>query len=402
MDNETTKKKTGIFGKIGALWKSGTKGKVICIAGVLVILGIIGAFSDDEESGGGSGGGGDWTYTGKVFRSVFNGFPKDEGEVYYNDGAGKVMQATKNGNLVKFGFSDRVVWVETTRRYEDGERLDTGYYIRRGSMEYETALGAEKRVARYVQMSEKELHSKWQAAIAATGKALGKGNRAGDTKSLKLPGGATMEMVWCPPGTFTMGSDDGDLDERPPHPVTLTKGFWLGKTEVTQAQWKSVMGSNPSSKQGDDNLPVEKVSWLECDAFCKRAGLQLPTEAQWEYACRAGSTGEYAGTGNLDDMGWYGDNSDGKTHPVGQKRPNAWGLYDMHGNVNEWCADWYGGYPDGSVTDPKGASSGSDRVYRGGDRLYGAGRCRSAHRDYYNPSGSDSLLGFRPARVLSE
>ncbi len=394
---EAKKKAIGIWVKIVRLWKSGTKGKVICIVGVLVILGIIGAFTDDEEGGG--GGGGDWTYTGKDFRSVFDGFPKDEGEVYFNDGAGKVMQATKKGNLVKGGSSDRVVWVETTRRYEDDERLDAGYYIRRGSMEYETALGAEKRVARYVQMSEKELHSKWQAVLAATGKALGKGKRAGDTKILKLPGGATMEMVWCPPGTFTIGSRDGA------HQVTLTKGFWLAKTEVTQAQWKSVMGSNPSDHEGDGNLPVERVSWTECDAFCKRAGLELPTEAQWEYACRAGSTGEYAGTGRLEDMGWYDDNSDGQTHPVGQKQPNAWGFYDMHGNVEEWCADWFGDYPKGPVTDPKGPASGSRRVHRGGS-WGGIGDgvivCRSANRHYDYPSNTDDNLGFRPARGLSE
>ena len=218
---------------------------------------------------------------------------------------------------------------------------------------------------------------------------------------ITLPGRATMEMVWCPPGTFTMGSDDGNRNERPAHQVTLTKGFWMAKTEVTQAQWKSVMGNNPSDHKGD-NLPVENVSWDDCQKFCKKTGLQLPTEAQWEYACRAGSTGKYAGTGNLDDMGWYDDNSGGQTHPVGTKQPNAWGLYDMHGNVWEWCADWHGTYPSGAVTDPKGASSGSLRVMRGGCWSYGAAGCRSAYRLGSNPSGTGNYLGFRPVRTLSE
>ena len=179
MDNETQgqstppaveapKKKLGIFGKLAALWKSGVKGKAICIVSALVILGIIGAFSDDEEGG---GGGGDWNYTGEYFDSVFKGFPKDEGVVYqhlpravgafgmvFDDSylpPITVMQATKKGNLVELEDTDRVIWVETKRRYEDDEKLDQGYYIRRGSMEYETALGAEKRVPRYVELTDK-------------------------------------------------------------------------------------------------------------------------------------------------------------------------------------------------------------------------------------------------------
>lgn len=452
MENETqgqatppaiNPKKPGIFGKIGALWKSGIKGKAICIVGVLVILGIIGSCGDDEESGG--GGGSDWKYTGEYFDSVFSGFPKDEGVIYQHFPRDviflgkvlipiKVMQATKKGNLVELGDNDRVIWVETKRRYEDDEPLDEGYYIRRGSMEYETALGAEKRVPRYVEVTSKGILAKIQkqieeekAAAAAKAKAeaeaeakakaeaeaamakakaeieaMQTGSRPGETKTITLPGGVTLEMVWCPPGTFTMGSNDGDSDERPVHQVTLTKGFWIGKTEVTQAQWKSVMGNNPSDHEGDD-LPVECVSWDDCMEFCKKTGLELPTEAQWEYACRAGSTGPYAGTGNLDDMGWYGGNSGRQTHPVGTKQPNAWGLYDMHGNVWEWCADWYGDYPSGAVTDPKGASSGSYRVWRGGSWGNDAASCRSAGRnDGYYPSSRYDNLGFRLSRTLSE
>lgn len=399
------KKKPGIFGKLAALWKSGIKGKAICIVGALVILGIIGAFSDDEEDSGGGGSG--WTYAGKDFYSVFDGFPKDEGVVYKYDGQSmKVMQATKKGNLVECKYSDRVIWVETKRRYEDDEPLDKGFYIRRGSMEYETALGAEKRVACYVEVTG-ELLKKVQKQIedekaaeakakadreAATAKAKAEfeamqaGEKAGETKTISLPGGVTMEMVWCPPGTFMMGGDD---DENPPHQVTLAKGFWMGKTEVTQTQWKSVMENNPACNKGDD-LPVENVKWDDCREFCEKLGVQLPTEAQWEYACRAGSTGPYAGTGKLDEMGWYGDNSEGNTHPVGTKQPNAWGLYDMHGNVWECCADklsW-------------GAQKSSPMA-RGGGWEDVASSCTSFNQGYYSRSGACGD-GFRLVRTLSE
>ncbi|MBR3582027.1 MAG: formylglycine-generating enzyme family protein [Kiritimatiellae bacterium] len=422
------KKKPGFFGKIGALWKSGIKGKVICIAGALVILGIIGSCGEEEE--GGDGGGGSWTFSDKDFYRVFIGFPKDEGVVYKHDGMGlKVMQATKKGNLVEceWNYYDRVVWVETKRRYEDDEPLDKGFYIRRGSMEYETALGAEKRVACYVEVSGKLLkkvqkqiedekaaaEAKARAAAEAKAKAKAEaeaampktkaevaaihaGTRPGETTTITLPGGVTLEMVWCPPGTFTMGS------HRDAHQVTLTEGFWMGKTEVTQAQWESVMGNNPSCFKGD-NRPVESVSWNDCQQFCQKTGLQLPTEAQWEYACRAGNTGEYAGTGNLDDMGWYDDNSGRGTHPVETKQPNAWGLYDMHGNVWECCADWYGDYPSGAVTDPQGPSSGSGRVLRGGSWDRDASYCTSAYRySYLYPSNAYNNIGFRLVRTLSE
>lgn len=209
-----------------------------------------------------------------------------------------------------------------------------------------------------------------------------------------LPGGAMMEMVWCTPGTFTMGSpedEEGRDDDEIQHQVTLTKGFWLAKTEVTQKQWRSVMGNNPSRFKGD-NLPVECVSWGDCQSFCKKTGMRLPTEAEWEYACRAGSFGRFAANG------WI---NVGQTHPVGQKEPNGWGLCDMHGNVCEWCADCYGDYPNGGVTDPKGASSGSYRVRRGGSWNGGVDYCRSADRDYNSPSSTISYLGFRPAMDLS-
>lgn len=401
---EPQKKKPGIFGKLAALWKSGVKGKAICIVGVLVILGIIGSCGDDEDSGG--GGGGAWKFSGEIFYSVFNGFPKDEGMVYKHDGNGlKVLQATKKGNLVERDYSDRVIWVETKRRYEDDERLDAGYYIRRGSMEYETALGAEKRVACYVEVTDKvqkQIAGK-KPSIAKQVEKLQAGKTAGETQTITLPGGVLMEMVWCPPGTFTMGSLEGDngvFDEKPPHQVTLTKGFWMGKTEVTQAQWKSVMGYNLSSDEGDE-LPVTNVSWNDCQEFFRDTGLQLPTEAQWEYACRAGSTGKYAGTGNLDEMGWYSDNSGYKSHPVGTKQPNAWGLYDMHGNVWEWCTDGDGNYPSGAVTDPQGSSSDAYRVLRGGSRSHDAANCTSSYRSGERPWNAVDGIGFRLVRTQS-
>lgn len=215
------------------------------------------------------------------------------------------------------------------------------------------------------------------------------GTRPGETKTITLPGGAEMEMAWCPAGKFMMGSNNGEEDERPVNEVTLTKGFWIAKTEVTQAQWKSVMGNNPSYAEGA-NLPVEEVSWYDCQEFCGKTGLSLPTEAEWEYACRAGSSRPHAGTG------WYSGNSEGKTHPVGQKQPNAWGLHDMHGNVSEWCADWYGDYPGGAVTDPTGAGSGANRVLRGGSCRDNASNCRSADRGRSDPGRGFGNAGFRP------
>ena len=229
------------------------------------------------------------------------------------------------------------------------------------------------------------------------------GTKAGEKKTVTV-NGVEFAFRWCPEGTFMMGSpsgEDGRYGDEKQHQVTLTKGFWMLETEVTQKQWKAIMGSNPSHFKGD-NLPVENVSWNDCQEFCKKCALlgmpvQLPTEAQWEYACRAGSTGPYAG--NLDEMAWFEDNSGRKTHPVGTKKPNAWGLYDMHGNVWEWCADWYDGdYPSGSVTDPIGPSNGSDRVVRGGSWCYYARRCRSAYRGYRAPGGRDDDLGFRVLR----
>ena len=244
------------------------------------------------------------------------------------------------------------------------------------------------------------------------------GTKAGERKTVTVNG---VEFVfrWCPAGTFMMGSpksEEGHADREKQHKVTLTKGFWMMETQVTQKQWKAVMGNNPSNFKGDD-LPVEMVSWNDCQEFCKKCvslGLlvQLPTEAQWEYACRAGSTTAYfwgnalnGDKANCDGNYPCGTTTKGtylkKTTPVGGYAANPWGLYDMHGNVWEWCQDWYGDYPSGSVTDPTGPSTGSLRVFRGGS-WYGYARgCRSAGRGNSVPDYRSNGLGFRCARSIT-
>jgi formylglycine-generating enzyme required for sulfatase activity len=191
--------------------------------------------------------------------------------------------------------------------------------------------------------------------------------------------------------------------------VTLTKPFWLGRTEVTQRQWENVMGNNPSFFKGKDP-PVEQVSWHDASDFCQKLNAMqstphgwhfaLPTEAQWEYACRAGTSRDDAG--NLDEMAWYASNSGAKTHEVATKKANNWGLVDMHGNVWEWCADWCGGYPAESLIDPTGPNSGSNRVDRGGSWFSDGTRCRSASRFRHSPDYRGSGIGFRVAAVPAE
>ena len=229
-------------------------------------------------------------------------------------------------------------------------------------------------------------------------------------EDIELPESAEsigMEFKLIPAGTFTMGDASGDDDETP-HEVTLTQPFKMGVHEVTQAQYEQVMGVNPSTFKGANN-PVEMVSWEEAVEFCRRlselpaekaAGnvYRLPTEAEWEYACRAGTTTKYSfgdDESELRDHAWCSENSDVQTHRVGSKKPNAWGLYDMHGNVYEWCQDRHGDYPSGSVTDPTGPAVGSDRVGRGGGWNSTAEYCRSAFRYGTFPSFRYDYFGFR-------
>lgn len=214
--------------------------------------------------------------------------------------------------------------------------------------------------------------------------------------------GVSFKMIKVEGGTFLMGSENWYDSEKPVHSVTLS-GYYVGETEVTQALWQAVMGSNPSKFKGD-NLPVEKVSWNDCQEFISKLNQKtgrrfaLPTEAQWEFAARGGNKSqgyEYSGSNNIDDVAWYMDNSSEQTHPVGTKMANELGLYDMSGNVWEWCSDWYGDYSSSSQTDPVGPSTGSYRVLRGGSLNSYADYCRSANRFYHYPDFRSYDFGFR-------
>ena len=223
-----------------------------------------------------------------------------------------------------------------------------------------------------------------------------------------------MKFKLIPAGEFTMGSPEDDPDrvsDETPRRVQITKPFYLGIYEVTQEQYEKVMGENPSRFK-DPSRPVEQVSWKDATAFCaklseteRRSTYRLPTEAEWEYACRAGTTTRHSFGDDLDPQyAWFRDNSDGGSHPVGQKRPNAWGLYDMHGNVREWCRDRYASsyQADPSTVDPAGPATGSNRVARGGGWYVTPEYCRSANRDKYAPIDRFLNLGFRVALVPGE
>jgi len=241
--------------------------------------------------------------------------------------------------------------------------------------------------------------SNTQKALNEVNNILKRQEEEGEKEEIKLIG----KFVQIPAGEFMMGGDKYD-SEKPIHKVIISKAFEMGATQVTQKQWETVMGSNPSYFKGDKRLPVEQVSWDDVQQFIsalnsksKQYTYRLPTEAEWEYACRAGTTGDYAG--DLDAMAWYDKNSGSKTHPVGEKQPNEWGLYDMHGNVWEWCSDWYGGYSSATVMDPSGPESGSSRVFRGGGCRINAAACRSAFRNFYAPGYRAFSLGSRLLRT---
>jgi formylglycine-generating enzyme required for sulfatase activity len=221
-----------------------------------------------------------------------------------------------------------------------------------------------------------------------------------------------MEFVLIPAGEFLMGSIDKLEEERPVHKVRISQPFYLGKYAVTQAEWNAVMGNDPSRFKGDLKRPVEMVSWEDVKKFIlwldarEVERYRLPTEAEWEYACRAGSMTTYSfgnDSDQLSEYAWYEANADRQTHPVGQLKPNACGLYDMHGNVYEWVQDWYGEYPAEAATDPPGPSSpGSDpdRVNRGGCWQHDAWSCRSARRGRLTPDSRRDNLGFRLLRMV--
>jgi len=231
---------------------------------------------------------------------------------------------------------------------------------------------------------------------------------AGSPYSLPLDKGVTLSLIWIPAGTFYMGSppaEQGHEDgESPRHRVTLTRGFWLGRHPVTQRQWQVAMGANPSRSLRPDQ-PVVMVSWLDAQCFLQTlAGLvpgwwfRLPSEAEWEYACRAGSETRFS-LGDTEEalarMAWFAANSDGCPHPVATKGANAWGLFDMHGNVFEWCDDWEASYPGRDVVDPRCLSVGQKRVVRGGCFRCPPPYCRSANRYSALPERRSPNIGFR-------
>ena len=232
------------------------------------------------------------------------------------------------------------------------------------------------------------------------------GNNSGiETITIK---GVEFKMVKVEGGTFQMGAtseqgSDAESDEVPVHSVTLFD-YYIGQTQVTQELWEAVMGSNPSYFKGDNRRPVEKVSWDDCQEFIEKLNrltgknFRLPTEAEWEYAARGGNKSrgyKYSGSNNPDAVAWYYYNSGGKTHPVAQKQANELGLYDMSGNVYEWCKDWYGGYSSNSQNNPIGASTGSYRVLRGGSWSNCAGYVRVSFRYNFTPDYRNSNYGLR-------
>lgn len=217
-----------------------------------------------------------------------------------------------------------------------------------------------------------------------------------------------MEMVLIPAGSFMMGSNSGDADEKPVHQVNIDRPFFIGKFEVTQEQWQAVMGDNPSNfKDCGGNCPVENVSWDDANEFIRRLNemndghiYRLPTEAEWEYACQAGTTGDYAG--DLKEMAWFSENSGNRTHAVGQRQLNAWGLADMHGNVWEWCEDWYHETYHGAPANGSAWVTGGEqklRVLRGGSWVSDAGKVRSANRHHLTPVSRTYYFGLRVVAV---
>ncbi|WP_308232306.1 SUMF1/EgtB/PvdO family nonheme iron enzyme [Prevotella sp.] len=233
-----------------------------------------------------------------------------------------------------------------------------------------------------------------------------------DNISIPVKDGISIDMVHVEAGTFTMGAtpemEDPNSDEKPTHQVTLTNDYYIGKYEVTQALWKAVMENNPSGFKGD-NLPVECVSWYDCQKFISKLNritgkkFRLPTEAEWEYAARGGKKSrgyQYSGSNNISDVAWYIINSGDKTHAVGTKQGNELGIYDMSGNVWEWCQDFYEGYSSSSLINSTGTTSGTNLVGRGGSHFFIAWYCRSSCRFYFAPNDRCNNLGFR--LVLSE
>ncbi|CAK8712446.1 MAG: Formylglycine-generating enzyme, required for sulfatase activity, contains SUMF1/FGE domain [Candidatus Electronema aureum] len=251
--------------------------------------------------------------------------------------------------------------------------------------------GLKKRLER---MAQDRLHEQRRSACAEFG--LGSCDSGVMTDPV-----SGMQFMYIPGGCFDMGSDEND-DEKPVHEVCVN-AFWMGKYEVTQGQWRKVMGGNPAKFQKGDDYPVEQVSWKEAQEFITKLTsmtgkkFSLPAEAEWEYACRAGGSGRYCGGDDPDLVAWYDGNSGGNTHPVGGKEKNFFGLHDMSGNVWEWCSDWYGKdyYASSPKDNPTGPERGGYRVLRGGSFFYFSQGCRAVYRYGYSPGNRDGFLGLR-------
>jgi formylglycine-generating enzyme required for sulfatase activity len=317
----------------------------------------------------------------------------------------KAMVAAREAKLVELSAAKAsegaAAWRELSGVLSDGSAAEKALvekYVATWSAAKVWVDDAEGRAERAVAVAEVATAKAW---LAKSGKGAGGGS---DWTSPTLG-----TMKWIPAGTFTMGSpasEAGRSDNEVQHRVTLTRGYWLMDHEVTQGEWQSVMGSNPSefTKCGAW-CPVEQVSWADAVEFAKRVSARdgvayrLPTESEWEYAARGGQEAVYAGSSEVTSVGWIDGNSGSKTHPVCQKGRNGYGLCDMTGNVWEWTSDWYGAYPSGSVSDPTGASSGSYRVFRGGCWGNSAQLARVAFRYRRGPADRSGILGFRLART---
>ncbi len=296
--------------------------------------------------------------------------------------------------------------LDMSTRYQPGMRLKPGKHL------LEVTSPGYRRYLKEINMPSGELVLPvvLEAEVATRIEPEAKPAPVSPSVSRPVADTSGIDMVHIQPGCFQMGSPaseaERDNDEQQ-HQVCLTTAYAIGKTEVTQGQWRQVMGNNPSYFTNcGDACPVEQISWDDVQTFIQKlnaqteGGYRLPTEAEWEYACRSGGQAQsYCGGNTPDALAWYDSNAGNKTHPVGSKAPNALGLYDMSGNVYEWVQDYYGDYPSSSVTDPHGPTGGAVRVFRGGSWRYDARYVRAAFRGIYSPDGRYSNLGFRLART---
>jgi formylglycine-generating enzyme required for sulfatase activity len=263
--------------------------------------------------------------------------------------------------------------------------------------EYKEAADAYRKIVRIYRVALDAVAPQLAAAVTADEKA-----------AIEIGGGVRFDFVLIRPGTFTMGSVDGESDEQPMHSVTITRPFYLGTVEVTQRQWAQAMDADPSRFKGAD-MPVDSVSWYDCREFLKKLNeispghdFRLPTEAEWEYACRAGTTTRYWFGGDdmpMEPFAWVDTTSLNDPHPVGTLQPNPWGLYDMHGNLWEWCSDWHNHdyYRMSPSADPDGPEGGEQKVLRGGSFSNPGPYSRSANRGYFDPHARRNNYGFRIA-----